>query len=59
MCFKNDEIICHCEQVTYEEIFKAINSGAVSVEELTDQTNAGLACGYCIEQLEQILKENL
>ena len=53
------EIICHCEQVTYDEIQKAIRNGARTVEEISDQTNAGIACGYCIETLEEILEEDL
>lgn len=53
------EIICHCEQVTYEDILKAIKSGAKTVEDISDQTNAAIACGYCIETIEEILEEEL
>lgn len=51
------EIICHCNQITYETIKKAIDNGATSVEDITDITDAGNACGYCIETLEEIIEE--
>ncbi len=53
------EIICHCEEVTYDKILKAIHNGATTVEEISDQTNAGISCGYCIETLEEILEDEL
>ena len=53
------EIICHCEEITYDKILEVIRKGATTVEEISDQTNAGIACGYCIETLEEILKEEL
>lgn len=52
-----NEIICHCNQITYETIVKAIHNGANSVEEVTELTNAGIACGYCIETIEEILED--
>ncbi len=54
-----DEVICHCEEVTYETIIKAIQAGAHTVEAIGDLTNAGITCGYCIETLEEILEEEL
>ena len=51
------EIICHCNQITYETIKKAIDNGATSVEDITEFTDAGNACGYCIETLEQLIEE--
>ncbi|AIO19108.1 BFD-like [2Fe-2S] binding domain protein [Candidatus Izimaplasma bacterium HR1] len=53
------EIICHCEEITYKEILKAIKDGAKIAEDISDQTNAGIACGYCIEAIEEILEEEL
>ena len=54
-----DEIICHCQEITYEEILEAINNGAHTVEEIGDVTEAGITCGSCIEDLEEILEEEL
>ena len=53
------EIICHCEEITYKEILQAIKDGAKTVEDISDQTNAGIACGVCIETIEDILEELL
>jgi len=53
-----DDIICYCQEITYETIIKAIKKGAKTVEEIIDQTEAGLACGGCIIELEEILEEN-
>lgn len=52
-----NEIICHCNEITYETILKAIQNGATTVSDITDMTDAGNACGYCIETLEEILEE--
>jgi len=54
-----NEIICHCEEITYREILHAINNGAKTVEEISDKTDAGIACGTCIEDIENILEEEL
>jgi len=54
-----NEIICHCEEITYREILNAINNGAKTVEEISDKTDAGIACGTCIEDIENILEEEL
>ncbi len=51
------EIICHCNQITYETIEKEIKNGAKTPEEITEQTDAGNACGYCLETLEELLEE--
>jgi len=54
-----NEIICHCEEITYREILQAIKNGAKTVEDITDATDAGIACGTCIETIEDILEEEL
>ena len=50
-------MICHCEGVTYEVIVQAIQKGYHSVELLSQHLNVGIACGYCIEVIEEILEE--
>ena len=57
MMYNKDDIICHCMEITYETILQAINNGAKTVEEITDQTDAGLSCGTCIEVLEELLED--
>ena len=53
------ENICHCAEVTYETILEAINNGAKTVDDIGDATEAGIACGGCIEDIEEILEEEL
>ena len=53
----NSDVICHCEGVTYERIVDAINKGCDTLEKLGNHLNVGIACGYCIEDLEEILEE--
>jgi len=57
MSYNDDEIICYCMDVTVQQIKQAIQNGATTVDLITEQTNAGLACGTCIEDLENILQE--
>ena len=54
-----NEIICHCEEITYKVLLNAIENGAKTVEDITDATDAGIACGTCIETIEDILEEEL
>lgn len=50
------EIICHCFEVSREEIEKAIRGkGLKTIEEVGENTNAGTGCGGCQEQIQEIL----
>ena len=52
------EIICHCLEVSREEIENAIReTGLKTVEEVGEATNAGTGCGVCQEQIQEILDE--
>ena len=52
------EIICHCFEVSREEIENAIREkGLKTVEEVGEATNAGTGCGGCPEQIQEILDE--
>ena len=50
-----NRIICHCNQVSYADIRKAMVGGARTVEEIQEITGAGTGCGNCIEDIENIL----
>ena len=50
-----NRIICHCKQVSYGDIRKAMVGGARTVEEIQDITGAGTGCGNCIKDIEKIL----
>ena len=52
------EIICHCFEVSREEIENEIREkGLKTVEEVGEATNAGTGCGGCQEQIQEILDE--
>ncbi len=53
----NQDIICFCQDITLATVLKAIEQGHNTVESLIEATDAGIACGTCIEALESILEE--
>lgn len=54
-----DDIVCHCQEISYGDILDAIHNGANTIEIIGDITQAGITCGVCIEELEEILEEEL
>ncbi len=50
-----DKIICHCKQVSYIDIRKAMINGARTVEEIKEMTGAATGCGRCVGEIEKIL----
>jgi len=52
----NNRIICHCKQVRYGDIRKAMTGGARTIEDIQEITGAGTGCGGCIEEIERIIK---
>ena len=48
-------IICHCKQVDYITIRKAMIQGARTVEEIKEMTGAGTGCGRCKVHLFKVL----
>ena len=54
------EKICYCNDVSEEEIRKAIrNKKLTTVDEVCDFTNAGTGCQSCLCEIEDILREEL
>ena len=54
-----EDFVCYCMEITYREILNAISKGATTPDEITEQTDAGISCGMCIETIEDILEEEL
>ncbi|UUV17748.1 (2Fe-2S)-binding protein [Fusobacteria bacterium ZRK30] len=50
-----DKIICHCKQVSFGDIRRAMVGGARTVEKIQEITGAGTGCGGCIEEVKKIL----
>ncbi len=52
-----DKTICYCTNVTNGMIKEAIDSGATTLEEVQEITNAGTVCGSCIDNLQHLIDE--
>lgn len=52
-----DEIVCNCMNVTKRMIKEAVDSGAVTVEDVQNATSAGTVCGGCIDNIQQLIDE--
>ena len=50
-----DRIICHCKQVSYIYIRKAMIAGARTIDEIKEMTGAATGCGRCVGEIEKIL----
>ena len=50
-----DKTVCYCFNITNGDIKKAIEDGARTLEEVQEKTDAGTACGACLEQIEVLV----
>lgn len=56
----DNPLICLCYDVRKNQILEAIrNKGLTTLEEIQAETQAGTACGCCIEDIELIIEEEL
>ena len=54
-----DRIVCHCMEVSYETIKKAIEDGAKTVDDIKVMTEASTGCVCCEYEIQVILDELL
>ena len=50
-----NRVICHCKNVDYITIRKAMIQGARTLDEIKAMTGAATGCGKCAEEIEKIL----
>ncbi len=51
-------IICTCNEITREEIEKAISEKQLkTIEEVGDETTAGTMCGGCVDEIYLLLEK--
>lgn len=50
-----DDIVCSCFGVTNKMIKEAVDSGASTLEEVQAITDAGTACGMCLEEVQHAI----
>ena len=53
------KLICSCNQVGTGNLHQLINQGGKSLHELCQRSGAGLGCGSCKPEIQQILKERI
>ncbi|WP_329903401.1 (2Fe-2S)-binding protein [Porphyromonas pogonae] len=55
---QEDEIICHCNEITRGQIENAIREqGLKTIDEVGDAIDAGTVCGSCQDDIQSILDE--
>lgn len=52
-----DKIVCYCLSVTNGMIKEAVESGAVTLEQVQEATGAGTVCGSCLENIQHLIDE--
>lgn len=53
--FPVNRIVCHCKNVSYIDIRKAMTGGARTVQDIQRITGAGTGCGNCVGEIEKII----
>ena len=53
------KLVCSCNQVGVGNLNKMIENGCQSLVELCEASGAGLGCGSCKPEIQQLLNENL
>jgi len=51
------KLVCVCNFVSERELLKAIENGALDLEEIKLQTSAGTSCGRCHAAINHLLGE--
>jgi len=47
--------VCQCYDITYAQVKEAIDNGATTLEEVQEATEAGTACGACVDDLDRLV----
>ena len=50
-----DKVVCECLGITSGMIKKAIDDGASTLEEVQEATDAGTACGVCVDDIQHLV----
>jgi len=52
-----EKTVCYCMSVTSGMIRDAVDSGANTLEEVQEITNAGTVCGSCLEDVKRLVEQ--
>lgn len=50
-----DKVVCECFGITNGMIKEAVDSGASTLEEVQEITNAATACGACTDDVQRLV----
>lgn len=54
---EQDYLVCTCMGVMHSDICAAIDQGAESFQDLSDQLGVGTGCSSCVEEVKSILEK--
>ncbi|HOV14148.1 MAG TPA: iron-sulfur cluster assembly scaffold protein [Spirochaetota bacterium] len=54
---KETRVVCHCLDVTEEDIKMEVLEGVTNFETLQERTKVGTGCGKCIDEVKGLLKQ--
>lgn len=52
-----DYLVCTCMEMMYSHIVDAIDRGAGTFDQLSDQLGVGTGCSSCVDEVHEILAE--
>lgn len=52
-----NRVICSCQGIDVEDIKKAVEAGAETVDDVMEATGAGTICGACIDEIAEVVEE--
>lgn len=52
-----DTVICRCCNITFSMLRSAVENGAVSADEVAEQTSNQLMCRKCVDYMESIIRK--
>lgn len=50
-----EKIVCECLSVTTGMIKDAVDNGATTLEDVQEATEAGTACGACVDDVQRLV----
>ncbi|MCS7271838.1 MAG: (2Fe-2S)-binding protein [Gemmataceae bacterium] len=56
---EDEEVICHCYQLSQQQVQQAIRQGCHTLAELSSRTGAGTGCGGCRGRLTHLLLRSM
>ena len=52
-----DKTVCFCMKVTNGDIYRAVQDGAITLEEVQEKTNSARCCRKCTDDVKRLVDE--